>query len=63
MNRSFLLISKNERFIFTQFHQTMAVPLLIEGMVLTTYVLMMLGGGLDWSGVRSVEIWRIGDYH
>src|SRR5258708_34937620 len=21
------------------------------------------GGGLNWSGVRSVEIWRIGDYH
>ena len=21
------------------------------------------GGGLDWGGVRSVEIWRIGDYH
>jgi len=21
------------------------------------------GGGLDWSGVRSVEVWRIGDYH
>lgn len=21
------------------------------------------GGGLDWQGVRSVEIWRIGDYH
>ena len=21
------------------------------------------GGGLDWRGVRSVEIWRIGDYH
>lgn len=21
------------------------------------------GGGLDWRGVRRVEIWRIGDYH
>lgn len=21
------------------------------------------GGSLDWKGVRSVEIWRIGDYH
>ena len=21
------------------------------------------GGGLDWRGVRSVEVWRIGDYH
>jgi len=23
----------------------------------------MEGGGLDWRGIRSVEIWRIGDYH
>ena len=21
------------------------------------------GGGLDWKDVRSVEVWRIGDYH
>lgn len=24
---------------------------------------LLKGGGLDWSGVRSVEVWRIGDYH
>lgn len=21
------------------------------------------GGGLDWRGVRSIEVWRIADYH
>jgi proteic killer suppression protein len=24
---------------------------------------LLEGGGLNWQGVRSVEIWRIGDYH
>lgn len=24
---------------------------------------LLKGGGLNWEEIRSVEIWRIGDYH